>query len=314
LAALRQANHTAIMRVDDARHSARQPDEQPPRRPIGRGEGSKLAIACLGALGLVAGACYSTPGLKATVDRIVRVRGVALQSETIDLHLARPTRGRPGTPLLLYATGDGGWRPADRKLFQALADWGYPVAGFAAPAYLRHFRNVPGLVTPAHVAEDYQRLVRAALEGLDLPLDTHLVLLGFSRGAGLAIVAATRPELRPGLEGVVVAALTDAEEHVHHRLGRSQAGGSPRIFEPFGELAAIGTTPVVVIQSTHDRYLSAAAARRLFGPDSEDRRLIAVEANGHTFGGAREELLQRVRESLAWIVKRPPAGGARSQQ
>jgi dienelactone hydrolase len=271
-------------------------------------------MACLGSLGLVAGACYSTPGLKATVDRIVRVEGVVLQSETIDLHLARPTRGRPGPPLLLYATGDGGWRPADRKLFQALADWGYPVAGFAAPAYLRHFRDVPGLVTPAHVAEDYQRLAHAALGGLGLPLDTHLVLMGFSRGAGLAIVAASRPELRPGLEGVVVAALTDVEEHVHHRHGASQPGDRPQLFEPFAELPAMGTTPVVVIQSTQDHYLPAAAARRLFGPDSRDRRLIAVEASGHTFGGAREELLERVRESLAWIVARQQSGSARSQQ
>jgi dienelactone hydrolase len=266
-----------------------------------------------GALGLAGGGCYSTPGLEPGEGRVVSVERVVLESESVNLHLARPARVRPGMPVLLYATGDGGWRPADRQLFRALAEWGYPVAGFAAPGYLRHFRNVPGVVTPAHVAEDYLRLFRAARERLDLPPETPLVLMGFSRGAGLAIVAATRPEIRTHLAGVVVVALLDVEENVHGRLRGANAGRDPVFFEPFAELPSIGATRVAVIQSTRDHYLPAAAARRLFGPDSEDRRFISVEARGHTFGGAREELLRQVRESLAWITEHPQAGGAGRQ-
>jgi pimeloyl-ACP methyl ester carboxylesterase len=255
------------------------------------------------ALGLAAAGCYTTPGLEPAADRLMRVERVALETESVELHLARPAPPRSGLPLLLYATGDGGWRPADRQVFQALADWGYPVAGFASPSYLKHFRGVPGLVTPAHVAEDYRQLVGAALEGLSVSSETHLVLMGFSRGADLAIVAATRPELHPRLAGVVAVALTDVEENVHRRPGDGSSDQAA-LFEPFEELSAIGATPVAVIQSTRDPYVPAAAARRLFGPDSEDRRFISVEARGHTFGGAREELLQRVRESLEWIVER----------
>jgi len=257
----------------------------------------------VGALGLAVAGCYATPGLEPAADRLMRVERVALETEIVELHLARPTPPRSGLPLLLYATGDGGWRPADRQLFLALADWGYPVAGFASPSYLKHFRDVPGLVTPAHVAEDYRRLVGTALEGLSLSSETHFVLMGFSRGADLAIVAATRPELRLRLAGVVAVALTDVEENVHRRP-RGASPNQAALFEPFEELPPIGAVPVAVIQSTRDPYVPAAAARRLFGPDSEDRRFISVEARGHTFGGAREELLRRVRESLEWIVER----------
>jgi dienelactone hydrolase len=275
--------------------------------------GRRRWIVWAGGLALAAGGCYGTPGLEPGEGRVVGVVRVVLESESVDLHLGRPARMRPGVPLLIYATGDGGWRPADRRLFKALAEWGYPVAGFAAPGYLRHFRNVPGVVTPAHVAEDYLRLSRAAREGLDLPPQTALVLMGFSRGAGLAIVAATRPEIRAHLAGVVVVALLDVEENVHRRPPGTNAGRDPVFFEPFAELPDIGAARVAVIQSTRDHYLPAAAARRLFGPDSEDRRFISVEARGHTFGGAREELLRRVRESLGWTTERQPAIGAGRQ-
>jgi predicted alpha/beta hydrolase family esterase len=256
-----------------------------------------LLACCLGGLCLTA--CYGSPGLEPAAGRELASARIALRSETVELHLARPAGALVHRPLLLYATGDGGWRPADRQVFGALLGWGYAVAGFDARDYLAHFEAVPGLVTPEHVGDDYLRIARLGREQLRLAPDTPLVLVGFSRGAGLAVVAATHPALREQLAGVVAIALGDVEENVH-RLP-SHARQAPEVLEPFLELPGIGVTPVAVIQSTRDRYLPAAAARRLFGPDSKSRRLVAVDARGHTFGGARERLLQRIRESLAWI-------------
>jgi hypothetical protein len=39
----------------------------------------------------------------------------------------------PLRPMLIYATGDGGFRGKDKELFDEMASFGYPVAGFSAP-------------------------------------------------------------------------------------------------------------------------------------------------------------------------------------
>jgi hypothetical protein len=56
-----------------------------------------------------------------------------------------------------------------------------------------------------------------------------------------------------------------------------------------------------VIQSTHDSYLPADAARVLFGPDTERRQFHAIEARDHSFGDARAALYDAIQASLIWI-------------
>ena len=64
-------------------------------------------------------------------------------------------------------------------------------------------------------------------------------------------------------------------------------------------LPLLGTLPLTVIQSTNDRYLSAAAARELFGNDTAQRRLVAIPARNHSFAGAREGLYDAMKAALA---------------
>ena len=133
------------------------------------------------------GGCLSqTPTLQPGTRAILFVRDAQLGTEHIQVQLVRETGAAGRRPLLLYATGDGGWRSADRGLFQHLAGWGYPLAGFSA-------------------------------------------------------------------------------QH-------------------------------------HPGYLPAARARQLFGPDGERRRFYAIEAESHTFAGAREALYDQARIALDWIV------------
>jgi fermentation-respiration switch protein FrsA (DUF1100 family) len=246
------------------------------------------------------------PGTRA----ILFVRDAQLGTEHIQVQLVRAT-GAPGRrPLLLYATGDGGWRSADRGLFQHLARWGYPLEGFSARHYLEHLRFEA--TTPAHVAEDYGDLIAFAKKALDLPGDTPTVLVGFSRGSGLAVVAAGQSELQPLLGGVLAVALTEEEEYV--RDDRARARRDPRnlsdrqleTLRPYEVLAGLDRLPLAVIQSTEDSYLPAARARELFGPDGERRRFYAIRAGGHTFAGARDALYEQARLALQWIVASGP--------
>ena len=234
-----------------------------------------------------ASACMSRPPtLEPDTRATLFVRDASLDTERIAVHMVRAAGAGDGRPLLLYATGDGGWRSADRGLFQHLARWGYPVVGFSARHYLEHLGFEA--TTPAHVAEDYGRLIAFAKRELELPADTKTVLVGFSRGSGLSVVAAGQSELRPVLGGLLAVALDDEEEYVSMR--------------PYDVLKSLDRLPLAVIQSTQDGYLKAAEARRLFGPDGEWRRFYAVEARNHTFADAREALYEQARVALEWIV------------
>jgi hypothetical protein len=62
--------------------------------------------------------------------------------------------------------------------------------------------------------------------------------------------------------------------------------------------------PVAVIQSTRDNYIPADQARRLFGPDTPLRALVAIDAEDHNFGGAVARLYAEMEHSLRWLIER----------
>jgi hypothetical protein len=270
--------------------------------------------ALLGLAALLCGACLNaSPSLEPGTLARLFVRDAQLDTERIEVQLVRNTSAAGARPMVLYATGDGGWRSADRGLFQHLASWGYPLAGFSARHYLEHLRFEA--TTPAHVAEDYRELIGFAKKALELPADTPTVLVGFSRGSGLAVVAAGQSELQPLLGGVLAIALSDEEEYV--RDDKTRAGrGPPRsgdrrlaTLRPYEILAGLDRLPLAVIQSTADRYLPAAQARQLFGPDGERRRFYPIQAGSHTFAGGRDALYEQARAALEWIVARGARDG-----
>jgi pimeloyl-ACP methyl ester carboxylesterase len=210
----------------------------------------------------------------------------------VELWIARPL-GEPQRPLVFHLTGDSGRHGLDLLLFTALTRWGYPVATVASPAWAN---TLPDRVaTPRALAADLDLLSRTAARAAGLPEDRSFVLLGHSRGAGLAVEAASEPPLSSRLLGVVALGLCDVEELVHRGQHASR---------PYRDREFLGALPLEVIQSTHDRYMDAAAARAVFGPDREYQRLHAIEARSHTFAGNREAPLDQLRDSLEQIRAR----------
>jgi pimeloyl-ACP methyl ester carboxylesterase len=192
-------------------------------------------------------------------------------------------------------------------LFEQLAAFGYPVAGFSAHAYLRNLGYVADTTTPGKLAHDYEQLIRFSEHALALPGSMPVVLVGNSRGSGLAVVAAGQRVVRDLISGVLAIALTGEEEYVrHYRLRRGTLpAGTPRrelvTVETYEYLPRLLSLPVAVIQSTRDGYLPAAEARRRFGPDTRTRQLHAVKSWSHSFLGARGEMYLEARRSLDWI-------------
>ena len=220
---------------------------------------------------------------------------MVLNGHPLTLHLSL---GRPeyADAVLVYATGDGGWRGKDREVFLQIQRWGYPVAGFSAPEYLKHLSGAGGTTTPARLAGDFATIIDAVRRGLGRSDRRPVILVGVSRGADLAVVAAGQSALQSQLAGVVAMGLTREEEYVHRRRLPDAA------LELYTYLPRLGDVPLSVIQSTRDNYLPAGAARRLFGEDTPLRVFHAIDARNHSFAGSRPLLYSTLRASLAWVA------------
>jgi fermentation-respiration switch protein FrsA (DUF1100 family) len=261
-------------------------------------------VACLLVFAISAGGCAShARGVVAPADPPIADRTIVLNGHSLRLHFSRGTPG-PQHPLLVYATGDGGWHRNDLALYRHLVSFGHPTVGFDARDYVTHLGAMDA-TTPARLAADYEAIIRDAKQTLHLPTAYPVVLVGVSRGAGLSVVAAGQRGLRPSISGVLAVALTKEEEYVKmrrpFRRQRGQPGAVPEMVEVYDYLPRLAAMPLAIIQSTRDHYLPAAAARALFGPDNAHHWFQSIEAQNHSFSGAREEMYDALSRSLEWI-------------
>lgn len=246
--------------------------------------------------------CARPPAGPGTPGSLASESSVVLHGHALTLHLSTPIPPSEG-PLLVYATGDAGWFWKDRELFDHVAAFGYPAVGFSSREYLRHLGPGVDVLRSGAVAEDFLSVIRTAVRALGLPAGTRAVLVGKSRGAGLAIAAASESSsLRDWLRGIIAVGLTREEEYVRSRLWhRPQKRG---MLDTYAALAAIPQVPVSVIQSTRDGYVPAAEARDLIGGDTAERHVRPVASRDHNFGGARDVLYDTMQQELRWIVER----------
>ncbi len=244
------------------------------------------------------GGCSAVLSTGVPLPHDVRERSaeVAVHGESLTLHLASPqTPVSASTPLVLYASGDGGWFGAAVGMFHTIASNGYPAVGFSSKELMRieHKRSRP--LGVAQVAEGYQQIIDAARAQLRLPPETPVVLTGWSRGAALAVLVAGRLEADSRVVGLVAIGLA-AEEHLDIEgetdddgdaaQGAFLSGAAPaRPIALFPLLSTLAPRRVVVVQASGDGFLPAARARELFGADTTTKRLVAIGARNHRFSG-----------------------------
>ena len=233
---------------------------------------------------------------------------IELNGHPFNLHLYRPAGASSENVLIIYATGDGGWWGLGRAIYNQMVKWDYPVVGFSSKSYLNNLKHVSatGTTTPRLLSEDYKKIVAVAENRLSLPPTTRIIFAGVSRGAGLSLVAAgaRNPDQPPA--GLLAISLTKEEEFVLHHPrgtpGTSDSGHPGVMIDTYRYLNRLGPIPVMVLQSTQDDYLPAAEARMLFGPDTETRKMRAVEAVDHSFHKGREILYKDAENAMKWIV------------
>jgi hypothetical protein len=272
-----------------------------------------LAVLLTAALGGGCSAVLSARASQPNAPRDVSEQ-IVIHNERLTLHLALPRTPPPGDrPLVLYASGDGGWFGAAVGMFHTIAGSGVPAVGFSSKEFMRIEQRWSRPLNVAHVVEGYQQIINAARTQLQVPPDTPVVLTGWSRGASLGVLVASSGDADPHVLGLVAIGLAaDEQLDVEHdgdddAAGSGEAPGAVSDAAPAGSIAIYPLLPriaprrVVVIQASGDSYLPAARARRLFGSDSTTRRLVTIAARNHRFGGGESTFAAALLEAVDWV-------------
>ncbi|HVY63900.1 MAG TPA: AcvB/VirJ family lysyl-phosphatidylglycerol hydrolase [Gammaproteobacteria bacterium] len=219
---------------------------------------------------------------------------------------------RPATDLhpgyfIVFATGDGGWHGPSAALFTHLAERGYLLAGLSSPEVLNRSQKPHRRFSPAQATANLANLFAAIRRDLGVGSSASMVVVGFSRGANIVAYTAMNQRLHVGLAGTVAIGLTREDDYVRGPTGRRRSHlkvDRQGRLETYSSLAGVTGTKLAVIQSTNDHYVPAAESRALLGPDTDERRLYAVEARSHAFGGGRDVLFRDLDDALAWIERK----------
>jgi hypothetical protein len=268
------------------------------------------ALCCAAAMAPVA-ACARRPELPSG-ERIHEFTSQAsLHGSELTLHLAQASSA-VARPLVVYGSGDGGWFGAAIGMFDLIAAAGYPAAGFSSRALLKIEQAGHTPLSGEQIAASYRVILDAARRDLGLPADTPAVLTGWSRGASLAVVAASEPAIDRAVTGIVAIGLP-REDELDTEPGddddpsppsdavvtRGRNAARERLMYPL--LARVAPRRAAVVQASGDRYLPAAEARALFGTDSDVQRFFEVAANNHRFGGGKPALRQALVDAIEWV-------------
>lgn len=225
---------------------------------------------------------------------------IMLRGKSQDLHLS----GRKGGIPVILSSGDLGWAGLVVHVAQYLSDRGYYVIGFNTRSYLASFTNRNSTLAPQDVPADYLQLIEYASQASA----GKPVLAGISEGAGLSVLAASKPEIKSRVQGILGLGLPDQNE-----LGWKWQDftiwitkKAPR--EPgFMVEDIIGTVtpvPLAEIHSTHDEFLPLEKAKSMFSLAGNPKKMWVVEAANHRFSDNRSELDRCIDEALAWIQSR----------
>jgi dienelactone hydrolase len=228
-----------------------------------------------------------------------------LRGRNQDLYIYAATgRLTPSAPKVLFLPGDGGWRGFAITIAQTIASWGYDVCGLDTKQYLENFTGKTTL-TDKDVAADILQVAHSFSGGT-----SRVIVVGWSEGAGLCLLAAAAPQGKQQLSGLVTLGLPESavlgwrwSDYLTYVT--KQPPNEPT-FKTSAFLPRVAPLPIVMIHSTQDEYVPAKAAKELFSAASEPKQFWLIEARNHRFDGNTQFFFQRLREALQWIAQSAP--------
>lgn len=242
-------------------------------------------------------AMFAVP-LTAQSTESVFLRG---HRQTVRLYGSRGT----GEPVIV-SSGDGGWINLAPHVAEFLAAKGFFVVGFDAKAYLESFTSRTTTLRPEDEPADYRALAAYAARGST----RKPILIGVSEGAGLSVLAATDPETRDSIGGVIGLGLPDMNElawrwkdaliYLTHGLPNEP------MFSAAAIIGKVAPLPVAAIHSSNDEFVPQAQVEQILGNAKEPKKLWVVKASNHRFSDNLREFDQRLLEAIEWTKSRQP--------
>jgi alpha-beta hydrolase superfamily lysophospholipase len=247
-----------------------------------------------------------------TVFAIV-ITAVTLQAQTSDSVAFRGHRQtlrtygvRGSGEAVVVASGDGGWTHLGPHVAEVLAAKGFFVVGFDAKAYLESFTTRTSTLRPEDEPSDFRTLVGYAARGSS----GKPILIGVSEGAGLSVLAATDPETKKLIGGVIGLGLPDMNElgwrwrdsliYVTHGLPNEP------LFSAAAIVGRVAPVPLAGIHSTNDEFVPVSQVEQTFRAANEPKKLWIVKAANHRFSDNLPEFDQRLLEAIRWLKDHQP--------
>jgi len=254
----------------------------------------RATIAILFAMFALRAACAVEP----QQETPLQIRG-----RTQALHIYG-TRGR-GDPVIV-SSGDGGWIHLAPHVAEFLSSKGYFVVGLDSRDYLESMTSGKSGIRVEDEPADYRVLADFASRGST----KKPILIGVSEGAGLSVLAATDPETRGTIGGVIGLGLPDLNELAWHWRDAViyVTHGAPKepMFSTADVIGKVAPLPIAAIHSTHDEYVPIDEVNRVFAAAKEPKKLWIVKASNHCFSDNLGEFDQRLMEALGWVMRNQP--------
>ena len=222
---------------------------------------------------------------------------IILRGHPQRLHVEGPPAGDP----IVISSGDGGWIHLAPNVAAFLAQRGYFVVGFDVKEYLSSFTTRDQTLSVNDEPGDYERLAQFA---------THItgkrpILIGVSEGAGLSVLAATDPQTKLAIRGVITLGLPDLSElgwrwkdaliYLTHRTPSEPTFSVARI------IGNVSPVPLAAIHSRHDEFVPLEEAERVINNAREPKRFWIVDASDHRFSDNEAAFQSRLLDALAWV-------------
>ena len=227
---------------------------------------------------------------------IFPIRGVA---QTLYVFSADNRKADP--PAVIVVSGDGGWHGFIIEIAQYLADHGYTVVGVDAKSYLESLCK-PRALEPGQVTGDFGVIANFAKAQGGAKT---IVLVGWSEGAGLAVLAGLDPATRTDLHGVVAIGLPELNELAWHWSDSviyvTKKVPDEPTFNSKDYVGKLSPVPLMVIQSTQDDFVPLETARSIFARAGEPKQITFIDAGNHRFEGQRPAFWQALDRSFAWF-------------
>ena len=225
-----------------------------------------------------------------------------LRERVMALTIYRPSGTPKGT--IIMGSGDVGWVGLAVARAQELSADGYLVVGVNVREYLSAFTTKSTHLTAVDIGHDFGELSRfLRARGLLAP---PVVLSGVSEGAGIVVVAAAAPENHDWVTGVITMGLPRTSE-IAWRWSDftswiTKKDASEPSVDALDYLGAVAPTPLVMIQSRKDEYVSEAEYRAMDNAAREPKKQMLIDASNHRFTDRLPELRRVYADGLVWIA------------